>query len=169
MSTPSASHPAGSPAAQTRPASTTPSTSSLRCTWRCPRASGAVGYRPVKWGWRGALVLVGLPEEPLTPHRTCPSFQLCCCCARKNSPVCQSLDCLPDGQAVTLPVVRAWVQDGPPRPPPSSSLARSSCSREMGRAWGTGMHGGLSGGTEEFCGVGSCKRYCVESRRMRRG
>ncbi|XP_042798230.1 cytosolic phospholipase A2 epsilon isoform X2 [Panthera leo] len=28
----------------------------------------------------------------------------CCCCARKNSPVCQPLDCLPDGQAVTLPV-----------------------------------------------------------------
>ncbi|XP_003987300.2 cytosolic phospholipase A2 epsilon isoform X1 [Felis catus] len=28
----------------------------------------------------------------------------CCCCARKNSPICQPLDCLPDGQAVTLPV-----------------------------------------------------------------
>ncbi|XP_039088800.1 cytosolic phospholipase A2 epsilon [Hyaena hyaena] len=32
------------------------------------------------------------------------SCGLCCCCACKNSPVCQSLDCLPDGQAVTLPV-----------------------------------------------------------------
>ncbi|KAF0880367.1 PA24E phospholipase, partial [Crocuta crocuta] len=32
------------------------------------------------------------------------SCGLCCCCARKNSPVCQSLNCLPDGQAVTLPV-----------------------------------------------------------------
>ncbi|XP_006066275.2 cytosolic phospholipase A2 epsilon isoform X1 [Bubalus bubalis] len=27
-----------------------------------------------------------------------------CCCARQKGPVCQSLHCLPDGQAVTLPV-----------------------------------------------------------------
>ncbi|XP_037360040.1 cytosolic phospholipase A2 epsilon [Talpa occidentalis] len=27
-----------------------------------------------------------------------------CCCAHKNDPVCQPLDCLPEGQAVTLPV-----------------------------------------------------------------
>ncbi|XP_049562626.1 cytosolic phospholipase A2 epsilon isoform X1 [Orcinus orca] len=32
------------------------------------------------------------------------SSVLCCCSACKNDPVCQSLDCLPDGQAVTLPV-----------------------------------------------------------------
>uniref|UniRef100_A0A452G8Q5 Phospholipase A2 n=1 Tax=Capra hircus TaxID=9925 RepID=A0A452G8Q5_CAPHI len=30
-----------------------------------------------------------------------------CCCAGQKGPVCQSLHCLPDGQAVTLPVVRA--------------------------------------------------------------
>ncbi|XP_065727782.1 cytosolic phospholipase A2 epsilon [Phocoena phocoena] len=32
------------------------------------------------------------------------SSVLCRCNAYKNDPVCQSLDCLPDGQAVTLPV-----------------------------------------------------------------
>nr|XP_010993286.2 cytosolic phospholipase A2 epsilon isoform X3 [Camelus dromedarius] len=32
------------------------------------------------------------------------SCKLCCCCAHKNSPVCQPLDCLPDGQTVNLPV-----------------------------------------------------------------
>ncbi|XP_057344708.1 cytosolic phospholipase A2 epsilon isoform X4 [Manis pentadactyla] len=80
MSTRSASHAAWSPAARTLPASTTPSTSSPRCRWRCPRASGAVGYKA------------------LTPG-------LCCCCAhKKKGPVCQPLDCLPDGQAVRLPV-----------------------------------------------------------------
>lgn len=52
-------------------------------------------------------------EEPL-PSRNRPSFQLCRCNAYKNDPVCQSLDCLPDGQAVTLPVVRAWVWEGVP-------------------------------------------------------
>ncbi|XP_045380203.2 cytosolic phospholipase A2 epsilon isoform X1 [Camelus bactrianus] len=30
------------------------------------------------------------------------SCKLCCCCAHKNSPVCQPLDCLPDGQTVNL-------------------------------------------------------------------
>ncbi|KAM6201406.1 cytosolic phospholipase A2 epsilon [Rhynchocyon petersi] len=30
---------------------------------------------------------------------------LCCCCARKkNGPICQPLDCLPEGQTLTLPV-----------------------------------------------------------------
>ncbi|KAB0374547.1 hypothetical protein FD755_013039 [Muntiacus reevesi] len=28
-----------------------------------------------------------------------------CCCASQKDPVCQSLDCLPDGEAVTLPVL----------------------------------------------------------------
>ncbi|KAG8514625.1 Cytosolic phospholipase A2 epsilon [Galemys pyrenaicus] len=46
----------------------------------------------------------GAAKETLAPsHRTPPSFQLCCC-ARKEDPVCQPLDCLPDGQAATLPV-----------------------------------------------------------------
>ncbi|MBV96262.1 Cytosolic phospholipase A2 epsilon, partial [Eschrichtius robustus] len=42
------------------------------------------------------------------------SFELSCCGAGKNGPVCQPLDCLRDGQAVTLPVVRAWVWEGIP-------------------------------------------------------
>ena len=48
----------------------------------------------------------GQREEPL-PLTHLPSFQLCCCAGQKG-PVCQSLHCLPDGQAVTLPVVRVW-------------------------------------------------------------
>nr|XP_023414478.1 cytosolic phospholipase A2 epsilon [Loxodonta africana] len=32
------------------------------------------------------------------------SCGLCCCRARKSSPVCQPLDCLPDGHIMTLPV-----------------------------------------------------------------
>uniref|UniRef100_A0A8C9DH98 Phospholipase A2 n=1 Tax=Prolemur simus TaxID=1328070 RepID=A0A8C9DH98_PROSS len=32
------------------------------------------------------------------------SCRLCCCNAHRNGPVCQPLDCLSDGQAVTLPV-----------------------------------------------------------------
>ncbi|XP_004380713.1 cytosolic phospholipase A2 epsilon [Trichechus manatus latirostris] len=41
---------------------------------------------------------VELPKS----HR---SYELCCCSRRKKSgPICQPLDCLPDSQAVTLPV-----------------------------------------------------------------
>uniref|UniRef100_A0A3Q2HHE3 Phospholipase A2 n=1 Tax=Equus caballus TaxID=9796 RepID=A0A3Q2HHE3_HORSE len=40
-------------------------------------------------------------EGPKSPW----SCGLCCCCAhKKTGPICQPLDCLPDGQTVTLPV-----------------------------------------------------------------
>ena len=50
-----------------------------------------------RWAAGGAPPLTHLPSPQL------------CCCARQKDPVCQSLHCLLDGEAVTLPVVSAWV------------------------------------------------------------
>lgn len=70
-------------------------------------------------------------REPLTPHRAHPSFQFCCCGTHNDSPVCQPLDCLSDGQGLTLPAVRTREKAGTWR-----SLAWSSCGRKRGRARG---------------------------------
>lgn len=77
----------------------------------------------------------GCQRSPSPPHRTRPSFQLCCCCAhRKNSPVRQPLDCLPDGQTVTLPVVRAGVREEAPE----QHSPQPTAPEGDGGAWGGG-------------------------------
>ncbi|XP_057577809.1 cytosolic phospholipase A2 epsilon isoform X2 [Hippopotamus amphibius kiboko] len=45
-----------------------------------------------------------LPQVHMEAPKSRWSCKLFCCCARQNSPVCRPLSCLPDSQAVTLPV-----------------------------------------------------------------
>ena len=90
----------------------------------------------------------GRREEPL-PSQNGPSFQLSCCGAGKNGPVCQPLDCLRDGQAVTLPVVRAWVWEGIPEQRSLECLWKGDGASLGGRGGGAWLVVGLSGRVEE--------------------
>lgn len=73
---------------------------------------GTRRHQGMAWGAWGRQAARGAYYPHSQSH---PSFQLCCCgMHKKNGPICQPLGCLPDGQTMTLPVVRAWVWEGSP-------------------------------------------------------
>lgn len=100
-----------------------------------PKSQWSCGVQGVDPGGEvGARAGGAARGAPHLPHRTHPPFQLCCCCAhKKKGPVCQPLDCLPDSQAVRLPVVRAWVWEGALEQLSLELLCQGDGEREQGR------------------------------------
>ncbi|XP_008845032.1 cytosolic phospholipase A2 epsilon isoform X1 [Nannospalax galili] len=74
------------------------------------------------------------PQLLVEVPKSCWNCRFCCCGAHKDGPVCQSLNCLSDGQAVTLPVGENFELHMKSTPCPDTldvRLGFSLCQKEM--------------------------------------